>query len=55
MIVWIVSKHMMDEAGIDETLKVFTNYDKAKEYEKTLHGSCTGFQFTEFEKRETIE
>ena len=53
--VWIVSKHMVEQAGIDDTLKVFSNKEKAEKYAQELEKSCDPqVYFVVFEERELI-
>ncbi len=56
MKVYVVSDHMTDDAGIDDTLKVFLVKKAAKMYQKLLDLKHTSsWEFTEFEEREVIE
>ena len=53
--VWIVSKHMVEKAGIDDTLKVFSSKEKAEKYAQELEKSCDpDVYFVEFEERDLV-
>ena len=53
--VWIVSKHMVEKAGIDDTLKVFSNKENAEKYAQELEKSCDPHvYFVEFEERDLV-
>ncbi len=53
--VYVVSDHMCDDAGVDDTLKVFLDKDEAIQYQALLDSQHTShWQFTSFEKREVI-
>lgn len=53
--VWIVSKHMVEKAGIDDTLRVFSSREKAEKYAQELEKSCDPHvYFVSFEERDLI-
>lgn len=56
MKVYIVSLHMADEAGLDDTLQVFLDKDKALAYKRLLYlQTKNNWRFIEFVERDIIE